>query len=47
MQDGCTPRELAISDFLQPDALDRLESDIEEKFWSLQHKSEAEEDEEI
>ncbi|RVW95425.1 Rho GTPase-activating protein 3 [Vitis vinifera] len=43
-QDGCAPEEHTISDFLKPDALDRLESDIEEKFWSSQQKSEAEEE---
>ena len=43
-QDGCVPEEPTISDFLKPDALDRLESDVGEKFWSFQQKSEAEED---
>lgn len=43
-QDGCGAEEPTIGDFLKPDALDRLEFDIEEKFWSFQQKSEAEEE---
>lgn len=43
-QDCCISEEPTMSDFLKTDALDRLESDAEEKFWSFQQRSEAEED---
>lgn len=43
-QDSWTPEGPAISKFLRAATLGRLESDVEERFWSFQKKSDGEEE---